>query len=150
MLPIVSGCRACWRLLAKLRAFVAFNKDCFFLIDSFILFLFFDKMPPFLSSLGLFFFFFSLPKDTSLILSYVFYSWEKAFQEQITSTCGFCVRDVNKICKWNETAANISLGGSPIYEIVTPSWFINFYLEIRFSKEVGSFLRFLNLFFCKR
>ena len=40
-------------------------------------------------------------------------------------------------------------GDSLSYELMTPSWFINFYLKIRFSKQVRRFLRFFNFCFCR-
>ena len=62
------------------------------------------------------------------------------FHEQIDSTSEFCkVRDVNKIWNKHENLAQtwtVAARDSPrcASEIMTPSWFINFYLKIRFSK----------------
>ena len=87
----------------------------------------------FLSSLGLFLFFFSF--FTTDFLSLSIFS-----NEQIDSTSEFCkVRDVNKIWKKHENRAQtwtVAARDSPrcASEIMTPSWFINFYLKIRFSK----------------
>ena len=56
------------------------------------------------------------------------------------------VRDENKMCKWIEkraprwaVAAKISSKDSSRYEIMTPSWFINYYLKLRFSSFFGNF-----------
>ena len=67
---------------------------------------------------------------------------QRFFHEQRASICQFCrVRDLNKIWKQHENrpptaavAAKISPGDSPRSEIITPYWFINFYLKIRFFK----------------
>ena len=65
-----------------------------------------------------------------------------------TSTWEFCqVRDVHKINK--KLPRELPPGDSLSYEIMTPSWFINFYLKIRFSKQVRRFLRFFNFSFCR-
>ena len=107
---------------------VAFTNEFFSLLDRMVLFL---------SSSDLFFFFsffFILP---STLYRFLFFHEQRFFHKRRASTCEFCeLRDVNKIHEYRAStwavAAKMSPRDSPRFK--TPSWFINFYLKIRFSK----------------
>ena len=92
------------------------------------IFTFLDRMLLFLSSLGLLSF---LPRTS---FRFWFFHEQRFFHKQRASTCEFCkVRDVNKLCAptW-AVAVKIPPRDSPRSEIMTPSWFTNFYMKIRF------------------
>ena len=81
-------------------------------------------------------FLFILP---STLYRFWFFHEQRFFHKRRASTCEFCeLRDVNKIHEYRAStwavAAKISPRDSPRFKIMTPSWFINFYLKIRFSK----------------
>ena len=92
------------------------------------IFTFLDRMLLFLSCLGLLSF---LPRNS---FRFWFFHEQRFFHKQRASTSEFCkVRDVNKLCAptW-AVAVKIPPRDSPRSEIMTPSWFTNFYMKIRF------------------
>lgn len=94
-----------------------------------------------LSSLGLFFF------PTQGLFSAFEFSWAKIFP-QVKSfhvwilSSGQCKHNIQ--IKWRgKVTKKIPRGGSPWFEIMTPSWFLNFCLKICFSKQPRHYCRFL-------
>ena len=95
-----------------------------------LFFSFRDRMVLLLSSLNLFlilFFFF-----TKGSLPLLIFPWAKSFYLWILSSARLR-NDMKRAPRW-AVAAKIPLGHLPGSEIMTASWFLNFYSKIRFSK----------------
>ena len=114
---------------------VAFTKEFFLSWPEWFSFFLLWTCFPFVS-----FFFYQ-----NLSSAFSFSTRKQLFHEQRASTSEFCkVRKVKKIGKKKRAplravAAKIPPGDRPWSEIMTPSWFINFSLKIRFSKLLRCF-----------
>ena len=99
------------------------NGTLYFLLGPVFLFLFF------LTRDFLLLLIFSMSKDFSISNELSFVNFVK---------CAMLTKCANRMKKRWAIAVKILLGESPWYEIITPSWFINFYSKLPFPKCLKS------------